>query len=164
MRPGTKPKPTATKKLEGDIHKERWNKNEPKTEPSMPTCPSHIEGAAKTEWKRVTKELFDKGILDRIDRAGLAAYCDAYGRWVKATKELKEFEEIFPGNGLTVRTSNGNWIVNPLINVINKSLEQMHKFAVEFGMTPSSRTRINIGKEPSEDDEFDEFLKDNREH
>jgi P27 family predicted phage terminase small subunit len=30
------------------------------------------------------------GIISDLDRAALAAYCQAYGRWVEAERKLKE--------------------------------------------------------------------------
>ena len=45
---------------------------------------------------------------------------------------------------LTETTSNGNIIQNPLVGIANKSLELMHKYLTEFGMSPSSRTQMCI--------------------
>jgi P27 family predicted phage terminase small subunit len=44
--------------------------------------------------------------------------------------------------GLVVTTSNGNVVQNPLVSIANKSMHEMMRFAVELGMTPSSRMRI----------------------
>ena len=45
---------------------------------------------AKAEWKRLARYLHDLGIISELDRSALAAYCQAYGRWVEAERKLKE--------------------------------------------------------------------------
>lgn len=111
------------------------NKNEPKPDLSMSSAPEHLSRYALMEWGRVTVELYRLGLLTEIDRAALAAYCQCYGRWREAEEELAK-------TGLTITTTNGNVIQNPIVGIANKSLEMMHKFLVEFGMTPSARTRV----------------------
>jgi P27 family predicted phage terminase small subunit len=49
--------------------------------------------------------------------------------------------------GLMIRTTNGNAVQNPLIGVANKAMADMVRYAAEFGMTPSARSRIQ-GSEP----------------
>ena len=87
---GRKPKPTRLKLIEGNPGKRPLNKHEPKPEPKVPTCPAHLCPAAKAEWKRLSRELFVLGIVTALDRAALAAYCQAYGRWAEAERKLKE--------------------------------------------------------------------------
>ena len=50
----------------------------------LPPCPGHLTAAAAKEWRRVAKALHGMGVVTAIDRAALAAYCQAYGRWVEA--------------------------------------------------------------------------------
>lgn len=138
---GRKPLPTPLKILRGTDRKDRTNKNEPKPDLSMPSAPEHLSRYALMEWGRVTVELYQLGLLTDIDRAALAAYCQCYGRWREAEEELAK-------TGLTITTTNGNVIQNPIVGIANKSLEMMHKFLVEFGMTPSARTRVTpVGKD-----------------
>ena len=150
-----KPKPTKLKILEGNPGKRPLNDKEPQPKVARPSCPSHLTDEAKAEWNRIIPELETLGLISQIDRAALAAYCQAYGRWVKAEKALKaiedKFENVNSGSGLCYQTSNGNWVMQPLVSVANKALEQMHKFLVEFGMTPASRTRISVNASEAED-------------
>ncbi|HWA99392.1 MAG TPA: phage terminase small subunit P27 family, partial [Pirellulales bacterium] len=74
------------------------------------------------------------GLLTRIDRGTLAAYCVVYGRWTEAETKIKV-------DGLVVKV-NGQIIPNPYLSVANAALKQMREFASEFGMTPSARTRV----------------------
>jgi P27 family predicted phage terminase small subunit len=164
MKPGTKPKPLALKKLEGDIHKERWNLNEPKPVSSRPTMPSFLSGSAKYEWRRIVPELETLGLLFQIDRAALAAYCQSYGRWADAEKELNKLSEMGRKQiRFLYKTTNDNLVINPLLSVANKAMEQMKSFLVEFGMTPSSRSRVNASGGGGDDrDPMDKLLNSKR--
>src|SRR5687768_15051802 len=47
-----------------------------------PDCPKHLWPEARREWKRVSAELEDAGLVAKIDRAALALYCQAWARMV----------------------------------------------------------------------------------
>jgi len=144
--------------LEGVTNKNRINFNEPQPNPSRPTCPSHLNEPAKEEWEEMVVELENLGLLTKIDKAALACYCQTWGRWVEAEWKLKELSSMSPDKmAFLYKTTNGNLIINPLLSVANKAMEQMHKFLIEFGMTPSSRSRI-IAEPPKEKDPMDELL------
>ena len=132
---GRKPKPTRLKEL-GGAEKRRINQNEPKPEISIPDCPGFLAEEAVLEWNRVTLELSVLGVLAQIDRAALAAYCQVWARWAKAEGELNEHGEV-------TLTDKGYEIQNPYLAIANKCLKKMREYLVEFGMTPSSRSRIS---------------------
>ena len=144
---GRKPLPTQVKPLRGTAQRCRMNPDEPAPDPSLPDAPTHLSPEAREEWDRVAGELYDLGVLSAVDRAALAAYCQAYGRWVAAERELRREDGSM--NLISV-TSNGNVIQNPLVGIANKSLELMHKYLTEFGMSPSSRTRVGAKKKTGE--------------
>ncbi len=77
---GRKPKPTSLKLIEGNPGKRSLNKGEPRPAIDIPTCPAHLCSAAKAEWKRLAQMLFRLRVISHLDRAVLAAYCQAYGR------------------------------------------------------------------------------------
>jgi P27 family predicted phage terminase small subunit len=112
--------------------------------PDLPEPPDHLSKIAKEEWATVAPALFNCGILSLIDRAALGAYCQAYGRWVMAETELAKVEFVR-------ETSKGTLVQSPLVGIANKAAVDMVRFAGEFGMTPSSRTRLSVDKKtPSE--------------
>ncbi len=147
---GRKPKPPEIKKLTGNAGKRKIPEYEVVAPQGVPDCPSHLTGEAQLEWDRISAELGRLDLLHTTDRAALAAYCVCYARWVDAEKRLAKF-------GYVIKTSNGNVVQSPFLSIANKSLELMHKFLTEFGLTPVSRLRIG-GKSKSGDD-FDDFLK-----
>ena len=144
---GRKPKPTHLKLVTGNPGKRALNENEPKPEPSLPSPPPHLDDEAKVEWWRVSEQLYVLGCLAQIDRAALSAYCQAYSRWVRAEQAIAEMakrDELT--RGLMIKTTNGNAISNPLVGVANKAMADMVRYAAEFGMTPSARSRIDADR------------------
>ena len=148
---GRRPKPTILKKLAGNPGKRPLNKNEPKPEIAIPDRPKFLTQEAVLEWKRITLELSVLGVLAQIDRAALAAYCQVWARWAKAEADLNERGEF-------TLTEKGNEIQNPYLAIANKCLKQMREYLTEFGMTPSSRSRIS-GAPKKRSDERTETLK-----
>ena len=134
---GRKPKPTALKLIDGNPGKRPINANEPKTTGGKPTCPSHLSPTAKSEWKRISGTLHEMGILTAVDRAALAAYCQAYARWVDAEKKLAATPAL-------IKTPSGYVQQSPWLSVANKQMELMGRFMAELGITPASRSRIAV--------------------
>lgn len=93
-------------------------------------------------------------MITQIDRAALAGYCANYARWCEIEKELKK-----PEVGWVIATDKGNLVQNPLIGMANKSMELMLKFAAEFGMTPSARSRVHAGEPMDQDDLANELFR-----
>lgn len=135
---GRKPKPTALKVVTGNPGKRPLNNNEPQIPTfTIPNPPAHLNEIALDEWNNVAPSLFNCGILSVVDRAALGAYCQAYARWAEAEALLAEMK-------LTVETAAGNHIQNPLVGIANKAAGDMMKYAAEFGMTPSARSRLSL--------------------
>lgn len=138
---GRRPKPTHLKVITGNPGRRPLNLREPKPVVAMPTCPAHLNSTAKAEWKRLAHELHAIGILTRLDRAILAGYCQTYGRWVEAEKKLKETPPI-------LKLPSGYVQQNPWLTIATRQMELLHKFAAELGLTPSSRSRVEISSHP----------------
>ena len=148
---GRKPKPTALKLLGGNAGKRAITQAEPRYAVRLPPCPSHLNKAARTEWRRVGRILLAQGVITDADRSALAGYCQTYARWVEAELKLQQF-----GMLLTV---DGALSPSPYLRIAERALEQMHRFAVEFGLTPSSRSRVKAGRgQQPADDPFGEFI------
>jgi P27 family predicted phage terminase small subunit len=142
MAVGRKPKPTALKIIEGNPGKRKLPDLEPRFDPSQPSPPPFLNDDAKVEWGRVSSLLYDAGVLTDIDRAALAAYCQAYGVWAQAERQIAKLQQSGDLAGLMMKTKDGNYIQQPLLGIANKARADMIKFASEFGMTPSSRVRV----------------------
>lgn len=134
---GARPLPTKLKAVRGTLRKGRARGHEPEPDIEIPRCPSHLSPEAKREWKRVSLDLAGYGLLTRIDRAALALYCEAWGRWVDAEKALRTY-------GVMIKSPSGFPMQSPYLAIANKSMEQMRAMLCEFGMSPSSRTRVHV--------------------
>lgn len=149
---GVKPIPTRLKDLAGNPGRRPLNKKEPKPPKRnrVPTAPKHLDSIAKKEWSRISKLLFKMDLLTDIDVMALAAYCDAYSRWVDSSEKLRK-------TGLIIKAPSGYPVQNPLLSISDKAVMRMKGFLTEFGMTPSSRTALKVEPEPKEIN-VDQFL------
>lgn len=126
---------------------------------ALPEPPPHLAADALDEWNRVARLLHRVGLLSEVDRAGLAAYAQAWGRWVQAERAIARMAAKDPlTGGLMIRTSNGNAIQNPLVGTANKAAADMVRYAAEFGMTPSARSRITAEPPAEDTDPADRFF------
>lgn len=151
---GRKPRPTELKRILGNPGKRRLNDAEPVPISARPEPPEHLNDDAKQEWVRVSEELYNLGLLSNIDRASLAAYCQCYSRWVQAENALAAMaaHDALTG-GLMIRTQKGNAIQNPLVGTANVAMAGMLRYASEFGMTPTARSRMSTdGTTPDVED------------
>lgn len=131
--------PTAVKRMRGNPGKRALNDAEPRPDATMPHAPGHLTKAARDEWRRVARRLHSAGVLTYVDRGILAAYCQAYGRWVEAEVEIEK-------RGAVMETPSGYMQQSPWVSMANKSMEQMIRAARELGLTPASRSSIKVEK------------------
>lgn len=159
MPPGRKPTPSALKLVKGNPGKRGLNKQEAKPDLARPLPPAFLCDDAKVEWGRVIDKLFAAGLMTELDRGVLAAYCQSYGVWAQAERALARMAEADPLNsGLIVTTTNGNAVQNPLLGTANKAKSDMVRYALEFGMSPSARSRVNAKPDDHEKDQFADFF------
>jgi P27 family predicted phage terminase small subunit len=82
------------------------------------------------------------GILARVDRDALTAYCQTYSRWKAAEQFLEKHGEVYP-----VRDEHGNVRCMqqfPQVAISRNLLQVLQRYQQEFGMTPSARTRVQV--------------------
>ena len=151
---GGKPVPTRLKILRGNPGKRPLNDQEPIPEKpaKVPRAPRHLRDAAKKEWRRIAPILLDLGILTEIDTVALAAYCEAYASWVDASTSLAKTGTII------VAKDTGIVKANPLVNITSKFYDQMRAMLAEFGMTPSSRSRVKVMNKKKKNNSFKKFM------
>lgn len=143
---GRKPVPSHLKVLRGTDQPCRMNPDEPKPEPSEMTAPPGLSPAALKEWDRVKKVLAESGIVSVLDTNALAAYCEMYAIWASAIKHLQR-------EGMVVSSKRGEPMRNPYLKIANDAHDRMVKMLTEFGMTPSSRTRVSATKKQEKPDD-----------
>ena len=125
---GRKPKPTGM-----STRRPRAPQNP--AEAKLPACPPHLQGEARKEWRRLGRKLVTWRLITEIDAGALALYCTAWARWVEAEASLARY-------GTVIKSPNGYPVQSPYLAIANKAMEQMTRLLVEFGMSPSSRSRV----------------------
>lgn len=140
---GPKPLPNNVHLLRGNPSKKTASQLIDGVSPvvEIPSAPKHLKGEALKEWKRISVELETLGLVSKIDRAALAMYCTAWGRHVYAEEKMRELGDL----GMVDKTPNGFQVQGVWVNISNKAMEQCLKYLSEFGMSPSSRSRVTPG-------------------
>ena len=149
MRAGRKPKPTHLKLLAGNPGKRPLNESEPQPVPieETPTPPAWMSGEARAKWALEFPKLVRNNMITDVDLTAFARYCQAFGRMVVA-------ESMVAKQGDVMIAPSGFPIQNPYLAIANKAFEQMIKLETEFGMTPSSRSRVSTGLQAKKANRF----------
>jgi P27 family predicted phage terminase small subunit len=79
-------------------------------------------------------------VLTEADDLALASFYMQFSTMVKAQRLLEK-------SGLLFKTTSGYIQQSPLVAIVANSVEQVNKLCREFGLTPSSRTRLSVEKE-----------------
>ena len=116
----------------------------------LPSPPAELSDGAKREWRRTGRKLLDAGVLTEIDSAAFAAYCASYARWLEIQAQIKKSSLLYTSK------RDGQLHSNPLLRLSRAAQEEFTRALVEFGMSPSSRTRLHVEK-PLAVDPFAEF-------
>lgn len=103
----------------------------------IPAPPRNLKGEALKEWKRITAELAQLGLVTAIDRAALTMYCESWAQYSHALQKIAALD-----GELIVTHKNGFMGPSAWLAIRDKAAEQCRKLLVEFGMSPSSRARV----------------------
>ncbi|MDE3016357.1 MAG: phage terminase small subunit P27 family [Pseudomonadota bacterium] len=151
MTAGRPPLPTHLKIVKGTARPHRLNEDEPMPPLVVPEPPDHLDERAKAKFTQVAEMLARHGIMTELDANAIARFAVVWCRWVDAEAEIKK-------RGPVVKTTSDNVIQNPFLAVANKCLLQMAQIESEFGLTPSSRSRIRMEMPSDTVDPFEEYL------
>lgn len=133
---GRKPHPTALKLVNGNPGRRPLNENEPVVPPASTRVPSWLNAEAAEHWPAIAKQLKAAGLLGQIDTHALGLYCEAFARWKHATDQVAKY-------GPVVKAPSGFPVQSPYLAIANRAHDQLVKLLTEFGMTPSSRSRVH---------------------
>ena len=147
---GRKPTPTPLKLLHGNPGKRPVNKDEPVSEllPADYPPPDHIDGIARDCWVQMVALLSGSRVITELDLHSLELYCTSY-------KTYREAQDSIAKTGPIVKSPKSGYPVqSPFFAIANKAHEQMVKLAAEFGLTPSSRSRVKTVSAPKKANKF----------
>jgi P27 family predicted phage terminase small subunit len=137
---GRRPKPTVLKRLEGNPGKRPLPRNEAKP-PVVRTldAPRTLDAVGRQEWRRLAPQLQMLGLLTEIDRSALELCCEIYSelrqlraqrrRWLRDTVKRDEVRRVDAA--------------------LDRKSGLYRQYLVEFGLTPSSRTRVETDEVPA---------------
>lgn len=145
---GRRPTPTMIKIANGNPGRRPLNTREPQPADALPKCPAHFDEIASAEWKRVIKVMGHLKVWTAADVGVLEEYCTWYSMHRLAWLGLQD--------GLTYEMPNGQRIPKPEVRIMATAAQRLHAAAIELGMTPAARSKVQIVSEP--EDEFGDFL------
>lgn len=136
---GRPPKPRALKLLDGD-QPCRVNDQEPVPGDLAPIEPTMTLGpVAREVWGRLAPELIKKGVFTSWDADAFTRFCSMVGLYHQAREALEV-------DGLTARGAAGGVIKSPYFQIMKDCEAIMTTLGSRFGLTPSDRTKIVVGK------------------
>ena len=140
--PGPKPLPKNIRMLKGERRPSQVNHDEPKVKITLPDPPDEVRGRALEIWNDLGKKLVDLGVLAETDAKAFASLCIIEAQILDTYAELWEYKDV---NGTLYTTSPKGYVMqHPLLNTALKLQEKAMKLRAEFGLTPSSRTKIVV--------------------
>ena len=148
---GTLPTPTKIRILNGNPSRRPLPANEPQFTPGIPDRPTGLSAGARTQWDGLVGEMGNSGVLRRVDGGALEMLCedlamlDTLRKGLAAqareiTKKAREKKQQISGNALTAlsRTTEGRRTMTTIRELSAQIIIQRR----EFGLTPSSSTRV----------------------
>lgn len=146
-RPG---KPTALKIRDGH-QKSKLPKNEPKPKRGIPPMPAFLDERTGKTWNELSAILDRMGVLTVADEMSLKLLCELYTDYCAARKEVRDEGMFYT----TINQSGGELVrVHPAMGVLSDCDRRLRQWLVEFGLTPSSRSRVTAtdAKDNAEED------------
>jgi len=156
---GPAPTPTSILNARGSW-RAKGRANEPRPAAGAPPMPRWLSKEAKAEWKRIVPDLLALGVLTRVDRTALAAYCQAHAELVEATRLLEAEGRIL---GVPVFNKAGDQTgtvkkAHPAVRLQRDAFARVKVFLGEFGLTPATRAKLAVPGPGGRPDGFTEFL------
>lgn len=148
---GRKPTPTALKIIRGNPGKRALPKDEPKPELGA-EAPDWLSPVAAEHWPLIAKQLEAAQVLTVMDAPALALYCEAFACWKQASDHVQKHGQVY-------KSPTGVLKQSPYLLIANKAHDQMAKMLIEFGMTPSSRSRVTKAKPDANKNPFADLVK-----
>lgn len=152
-RRGPAPTPEAKLRLAGSRRAGQC-KNAPQPKQSDLQPPEWINDDAKAVWAELAPKLKASGCMTELDENAITRYCVDWVRWKQAILFIEKHGETFP-----IKDDKGKlkYLQQlPQVAIASKLAQSLMRLDQEFGMTPSSRTRIGveIKPEPNEKSRF----------
>lgn len=132
--------PTELKKQRGTLRRDRMNENEPKLPSVIPPIPTWLSEDGQKAFSELSNLLHDMSVLTQADELALTLLCDAYSEYKRAKEVVNELGATME---VTSREGNSKSVIRPEVQIANQSFVRVFQLLKEFGLTPSSRAKVN---------------------
>tara|TARA_R100001440_G_scaffold48017_1_gene67902 strand:- start:1427 stop:1900 length:474 start_codon:yes stop_codon:yes gene_type:complete len=132
--------PTEIKKQRGTLRKDRLNPVEPNLPCSIPPIPTWLSEDGQKAFSELSNLLHDMSVLTQADELALTLLCDAYSEYKKAKEVVNSLGSTME---VTSREGNTKSVIRPEVQIANQSFVRVFQLLKEFGLTPSSRAKVN---------------------
>jgi P27 family predicted phage terminase small subunit len=124
------------------------NPDEPEPPRGIPDAPDWLNGLERESWETITAALAPMGVVTVSDGPALTALVVAWAEWRQARAVL-DLEEPYADTPTGLRK-------HPATAVASDAWRRVSSMLAEFGLTPSSRSRLAIADTDSPD-RFENF-------
>ena len=135
--------PTAIKKMRGNPGKRPLNENEPAYKIGLGDPYDWLSDTAKDIWLELATDLVAAGVATVADRRAFARLVSLYAR-------LQDYEIEIAEVGETQIIKGGKKVKRPVTLLRKEAEETVARLEKEFGLTPSSRTKIKASPQAAD--------------
>ena len=177
---GRKPKPKAAKQAGRDANRKPLEDDNPRPPAGPPECPPHVAAVplARETWDWLCEALDEMGTLAACDTAIMALYCDTWAQYVEMQAELAEIRAKYKHSPLVfvekrerhvgfigkgedkrqVKEERTTPYLSPWAQAEAMLKNQLHRYAVELGLSSTSRARLKVHPGKVAEDDKDRFF------
>lgn len=156
MRPGPAPTPSAVLKLRGSHRATTGRENEPAPPIDRIMIPGWLSKGGKKKARAMVKQMKHLGLITVVDTDALAVYAECWSQYVTAVEFIEKNGQVRPVYGLDGKIK--GLIPWPQMKTIATLTAILLRYQQEFGMTPSSRTRVQTGANTEPENEKSRFF------
>ena len=142
---GRPPIPDEIKKNKGTLRPGRVKNNADHIPiKELPAPPEFLGASGIQEWNSKIQHLSDIGILAAADLGALSALCKEWQNYVDAEQSCDKNARFY-----AVKDESGKvkyWGIHPAHTIAQQHLKAYITLCNEFGMTPASRSNVQISK------------------
>jgi P27 family predicted phage terminase small subunit len=145
---GPPPKPTSIRIAEGNPSRRPISDAEPHPDGEA-RMPAWLSAEAKRVWSKLAPICQRMGVLTDADEPMFAAFCDAYATF-RACHEIIAKEGRIQKK-YNAKTHDCYEDARPEVKMLVDAQKLMLQIGARFGLNPSDRSRIAVGKKEDED-------------
>lgn len=150
---GRRPLPTTLKIAKGTLRKDRQRPDEPDAPRGIPEMPARlaVDKIAQEKWAELSVMLHELGVLTTSDGEALATLCEVHSAEQACLAELR-------ASGAAITADSGAVKSNPAGPLYRSLAALKGNLLSEFGLTPSSRTKVGAKKDDKPKDDLEDFF------